>query len=149
MRVTNDSLRARPRTPNARRPSMTRMLVRVWWSKRIFIAVALLGSASLVSTTRERRGVGVTARERSGLGGDGASKGARRREGGFDDVKSEDRAIDNSTRRDGDIAEPPCDSLTPDRVYEVREGAASAPTLPRAWDEYILRGDDLPRTERA
>ena len=32
-------------------------------------------------------------------------------------------------------------------MHEVREGAAER--APSAWDEYILRGNDLPRTEYA
>lgn len=72
---------------------MTRKLVRVWWGERIFIAVALLGSASLVSTTRERRLLsGFSARERSELVvGGGDSVGARRRDGTSEDAKSDDR----------------------------------------------------------
>ena len=129
---------------------MTRKLVRVWWGERIFIAVALLGSASLVSTTRERRLLsGFSARERSELVvGGGDSVGARRRDGTSEDAKSDDRITDD-LYTDCDSPEPPCDSFAPDRVHENREGAASAPTLTCTWDEYVLRGNDLPQTERA
>lgn len=52
----------------------------------------------------------------------------------------------NDPRKHDDTADSPYDA--PRRVHEVREGAASA-TPERVWDEYILRGNDLPQTEYA
>lgn len=123
--------------------------VRAWRSKHVFIAVALLGSACVVASSRERRLFSSSrrARSRPGLATD-ASRASRRGDGGFAHATSDggDNAFANDPREDGDDADAPCDA--PRRVREVREGAASA-TPKRVWDEYILRGNDLPQTEYA
>ena len=71
--------------------------------------------------------------------------GLRWRPGKFGDKEPEDNAINNANKmKSGDTA--PCDASAADRVYEVRQGPAS--TAPkRIWDEYILRGNDLPLSE--
>ena len=123
--------------------------VRVWRSKHVFIAVALLGSAYVVSSSRERRLFSGSrwARARPGLPAD-VSRASGRGDGEFAHATSDggDDAFVNDPREDDGTADSPCDA--PRRVHEVREGAASA-TPKRVWDEYILRGNDLPRTEYA
>jgi len=123
--------------------------VRAWRSKHVFIAVALLGSAYVVSSSRERRlfSGSTRARARPGLPAD-VSRASGRGDGGFARATSDggDDAFANDPREDGDDGDAPCDA--PRRVREVREGAASA-TPTRVWDEYVLRGNDLPQTEYA
>ena len=123
--------------------------VRAGRSKRVFIAVALLGTACVVASSRERRLFSGSrrARARPGLAAD-VSRAAGRGDGGFARATSDggDDAFANDPREDGDDGDAPCDA--PRRVREVREGAASA-TPTRVWDEYVLRGNDLPQTEYA
>ena len=123
--------------------------VRAGRSKRVFIAVALLGSACVVASSRERRLFSGSrrARARPGLAAD-VSRAWGRGDGGFARATSDggDDAFANDPREDGDDGDAPCDA--PRRVREVREGAASA-TPTRVWDEYVLRGNDLPQTEYA
>uniref|UniRef100_A0A7R9T2S1 Uncharacterized protein n=1 Tax=Ostreococcus sp. 'lucimarinus' TaxID=242159 RepID=A0A7R9T2S1_9CHLO len=87
------------------------------------------------------------ARARPGLADD-VSRASGRGDGGFARATSDggDDAFANDPREDGDDGDAPCDA--PRRVREVREGAASA-TPTRVWDEYVLRGNDLPQTEYA
>ena len=123
--------------------------VRAGRSKRVFIAVALLGTACVVASSRERRLFSGSrrARARPGLAAD-VSRASGRGDGGFVRATSDggDDAFANDPREDGDDGDAPCDA--PRRVREVREGAASA-TPTRVWDEYVLRGNDLPQTEYA
>ena len=123
--------------------------VRAGRSKRVFIAVALLGTACVVASSRERRLFSGSrrARARPGRAAD-VSRAAGRGDGGFARATSDggDDAFANDPREDGDDGDAPCDA--PRRVREVREGAASA-TPTRVWDEYVLRGNDLPQTEYA
>ena len=123
--------------------------VRAGRSKRVFIAVALLGTACVVASSRERRLFSGSrrARARPGLAVD-VSRASGRGDGGFVRATSDggDDAFANDPREDGDDGDAPCDA--PRRVREVREGAASA-TPTRVWDEYVLRGNDLPQTEYA
>ena len=120
--------------------------VRAWRSKHIFVAVALLGSASVVSSSRERRLFSGSrwARARPGLAAD-VSRGTGRGDGESTPATSDGShdAFVSDPRKGDDTAAPPCDA--PQRVHEVREGAASAAPK-RVWDEYILRGNDLPQT---
>jgi len=123
--------------------------VRAGRRKRVFIAVALLGTACVVASSRERRLFSGSrrARARPGLAAD-VSRAPGRGDGGFARATSDggDDAFANDPREDGDDGDAPCDA--PRRVREVREGAASA-TPTRVWDEYVLRGNDLPQTEYA
>jgi len=123
--------------------------VRAGRRKRVFIAVALLGAACVVASSRERRLFSGSrrARARPGLADD-VSRASGRGDGGFARATSDggDDAFANDPREDGDDGDAPCDA--PRRVREVREGAASA-TPTRVWDEYVLRGNDLPQTEYA
>ena len=123
--------------------------VRAGRRERVFIAVALLGTACVVASSRERRLFSGSrrARARPGLAAD-VSRASGRGDGGFARATSDggDDAFANDPREDGDDGDAPCDA--PRRVREVREGAASA-TPTRVWDEYVLRGNDLPQTEYA
>ena len=122
--------------------------VRAGRSKRVFIAVALLGTACVVASSRERRLFSGSRRARARPGLADVSRASGRGDGGFARATSDggDDAFANDPREDGDDGDAPCDA--PRRVREVREGAASA-TPTRVWDEYVLRGNDLPQTEYA